>query len=141
MVRETDTLDALVGEAEVISEQTVSSSTATAQPEIVAEETKNKETQPIVSEETSESDTRVARDMNGYTLAEVSVHADESSCWSIIGENVYDLTAFVEMHPGGESKILRICGTDGTPLFEDQHGGESKPEKILAKYRVGAYRE
>lgn len=73
----------------------------------------------------------------GYTKAEVAIHASQASCWSTINGSVYDLTAFVSKHPGGESRILKICGKDGTSLFEGQHGGDSKPESMLAKYRLG----
>jgi cytochrome b involved in lipid metabolism len=76
-----------------------------------------------------------------YTKSEVAKHANSSSCWSIINGSVYDLTAYIPKHPGGESRILKICGKDGTALFEDQHGGDSKPESILAKQRLGALQQ
>jgi hypothetical protein len=75
--------------------------------------------------------------VEGYTTAEVALHASESSCWSIVNGNVYDLTSYIPKHPGGSSKIIRICGKDGSSAFEGQHGGESKPEKILASYKIG----
>ncbi len=75
----------------------------------------------------------------GYTLAEVSVHSDAASCWSIIDGNVYDLTEFIDMHPGGERNILKICGKDGTDTFMGKHGGDAKPEAALANFLVGAY--
>jgi cytochrome b involved in lipid metabolism len=78
---------------------------------------------------------------SGYTLAQVSVHGDASSCWTIIGDSVYDVTSFIGKHPGGESKILRICGKNGTGVFEAQHGGESRPESTLTQYRIGAYEQ
>ncbi len=75
-----------------------------------------------------------------FTMAEVSAHSDGTSCWSAINGGVYDLTSYIPKHPGGSSKILRICGTDGSSEFEGQHGGESRPEKILANYRIGSLR-
>ena len=74
----------------------------------------------------------------GYTSAQVAQHADTSSCWSIIGGGVYDLTSYVSRHPGGERNILKICGKDGTRSFEGQHGGDTKPEKTLASLYIGA---
>jgi|JI10StandDraft_1071094.scaffolds.fasta_scaffold46840_7 hypothetical protein len=76
---------------------------------------------------------------SGYTLAEVRLHSNASSCWSIINGSVYDLTAFVSKHPGGEKKILRICGVDGTSAYEEEHGGDSKTESILSRYFLGEY--
>ncbi len=72
----------------------------------------------------------------GITKVEVAAHANEASCWSIINGGVYDLTSYVPRHPGGKSEILAICGKDGTRLFEGQHGGDSKPERILSGFFV-----
>jgi cytochrome b involved in lipid metabolism len=75
---------------------------------------------------------------SGYTTAQVAQHAGAASCWSVVNGSVYDLTSYVSRHPGGERKILNMCGTDATASFEGQHGGESKPENILAGLRIGA---
>jgi cytochrome b involved in lipid metabolism len=74
---------------------------------------------------------------SGYTLAEVAVHNNETSCYSIINGKVYDLTPFIGKHPGGERNILRICGKDGTAAFSGQHGGEGGPEAMLQKHYLG----
>lgn len=74
----------------------------------------------------------------GYTLADVAKHNSATSCWSAIDGNVYDLTNWVNSHPGGKAAILMICGKDGSPMFDAQHGGQRKPASILAKYKVGA---
>ena len=73
----------------------------------------------------------------GYTKEEVAQHATESSCWSIVNGDVYDLTSYISKHPGGSRNILRICGKDGTSAFEGQHGGESRPERTLEGYKIG----
>jgi cytochrome b involved in lipid metabolism len=49
---------------------------------------------------------------------------------------VYDLTRWISDHPGGEQAILSICGKDGSSAFDNQHGGQSKPERILAGYEI-----
>jgi cytochrome b involved in lipid metabolism len=76
-----------------------------------------------------------------YTVSTVATHNSETSCWSIINGNVYDLTSFVGDHPGGERNILKICGKDGTSAFMGQHGGDSKPEKTLAGFLLGPLTE
>lgn len=73
----------------------------------------------------------------GYTLADVATHNSATSCWSAIDGNVYDLTSWVNSHPGGKAAILMICGKDGSPLFNSQHGGDRKPANILVKYKIG----
>ncbi|MSO29254.1 MAG: cytochrome b5 domain-containing protein [Candidatus Planktophila sp.] len=73
----------------------------------------------------------------GYTLAKVKDNASVTSCWSVINGNVYDLTKWISSHPGGESAILSLCGTDGSAAFASQHAGKSKPESRLAGYLLG----
>ena len=72
-----------------------------------------------------------------YTMEEVVKHNSKESCWSVIRGKVYDLTNWINKHPGGADKILRICGKDGTDLFVRQHGGKEKPEKILEIFKIG----
>src|SRR5690242_3032626 len=56
-----------------------------------------------------------------YTLAEVATHKNNSSCWTAINGKVYDLTSWINRHPGGPERILNICGTDATDAFNIQH--------------------
>jgi cytochrome b involved in lipid metabolism len=74
---------------------------------------------------------------NGYTLTDIAIHNSASSCWSVINRDVYDLTSWVNSHPGGKAAILMICGKDGTPLFNSQHSGQKKPANILLKFKIG----
>lgn len=74
---------------------------------------------------------------NSYTMADVAKHADASSCWSAINGNVYDLTKWVNQHPGGPRVILGLCGKDGTSGFVGQHGGQSRPETVLKGFLLG----
>lgn len=76
--------------------------------------------------------------LGSYTAAQVAAHANQSSCWSIIDSNVYDLTAWISKHPGGEGAILGLCGKDGTSAFHDQHGTKTKQANILASMKIGA---
>lgn len=73
-----------------------------------------------------------------YSLADIAKHKDQSSCWTAINGGVYDLTDWISKHPGGERGILSICGIDGSSAFNNQHGGQGRPEQILASYKIGA---
>lgn len=75
---------------------------------------------------------------SGYTLAIVATHNNASSCWTAINGNVYDVTAWINQHPGGSQPILSLCGTDGSAAFNAQHGGERRPANELAGFRIGA---
>ena len=85
------------------------------------------ETPPVASQPTN----------NGYTLAQVSEHSTESSCWTAVDGSVYDLTPFIKKHPGGKANIMKICGIDGTKAFDSQHGGDRRPENTLEDYYLG----
>ena len=75
-----------------------------------------------------------------YTLTQVATHANASSCWSIVQGNVYDLTSWINQHPGGSGAILSMCGKDGTAAFDGQHGGQRRPENELASFIIGTYK-
>lgn len=74
-----------------------------------------------------------------YTPAQVAAHSTKQSCWTSINGSVYDLTAWISQHPGGEARILSICGKDGTQAFEAQHGrpSDTEPKKRLATFKIG----
>jgi cytochrome b involved in lipid metabolism len=72
-----------------------------------------------------------------YTLADVAQHNNASSCWAAINGNVYDLTNWINQHPGGPQRILNICGTDGSAAFNNQHGGQSRPADELSQFLLG----
>ena len=73
----------------------------------------------------------------GYTMEKVKANASATSCWTVIKGNVYNLTAWINQHPGGSSSIKSLCGVDGSSAFAAQHQGESKPESRLAGYLLG----
>ncbi len=72
-----------------------------------------------------------------FTMADVATHKDASSCYTVIGGSVYDLSMWVNMHPGGKGAILSICGIDGTDRFMNKHKGGAKYMGILARYKIG----
>lgn len=72
-----------------------------------------------------------------YTMADVVEHNDASSCWSVVEGGVYDLTAWIGSHPGGEQAILGLCGVDGTGAFKGQHGDAQQQNQVLATMKIG----
>jgi uncharacterized membrane protein len=74
-----------------------------------------------------------------YNAADLKKHATAASCWSAINGNVYDLTKWINRHPGGASVIKGLCGRDGTAGFNGQHGGQPRPASELAAYKIGKF--
>ena len=75
-----------------------------------------------------------------YTLADLSKHADSSSCFAAINGNVYDFTDFLTKHPGGQHALLRFAGGDATDIFlgiHDENYLEQGSE--LGFRRVGSF--
>lgn len=70
-----------------------------------------------------------------YTLAEVASHNSASNCWMAISQNVYNVSSYTRIHPGGQ-RILEGCGTDATTLFNSigQHVGA---RAILNTFKIG----
>ena len=73
----------------------------------------------------------------GYTMAQVRANNTARSCWTAIDGFVYDLTRWINSHPGGSGAILFLCGTDGTNAFKAQHENQSRPAIRLDSYRIG----
>lgn len=44
------------------------------------------------------------------TATDVAKHNNRDSCWIIVEGQVYDVTDFLEEHPGGANIILRYAG-------------------------------
>jgi len=71
-----------------------------------------------------------------FTSEEVSRHSKFEDCWVIVEDRVYDLTSFLEHHPGGYDAILEYAGKDATEAFND-FGHSDYAEKILESYFLG----
>lgn len=64
-----------------------------------------------------------------FSREEVRSHTTEDSLWCIIDSTVYDLTDFVDAHPGGESVLRQVAGQDATTAFYNLHRHE-----VITKY-------
>ncbi|PKA57805.1 Cytochrome b5 [Apostasia shenzhenica] len=71
-----------------------------------------------------------------FTLAEVSKHSSREDCWLIINGKVYDVTKFLEDHPGGDEVLLAATGKDATDDFEDV-GHSATARAMMNEYFVG----
>jgi cytochrome b involved in lipid metabolism len=74
---------------------------------------------------------------SSYTLAQVASNSTRASCWTVVDGIVYNITAYINSHPGGASSISKICGIDGSTIFNNEHGAVSQQKNILTNYRIG----
>ncbi|OIW01226.1 hypothetical protein TanjilG_08067 [Lupinus angustifolius] len=56
------------------------------------------------------------KESKSFSKSEVSLHHKRTDCWIIIKNKVYDVTPYVEEHPGGDA-ILAHAGDDSTEGF------------------------
>ena len=84
-----------------------------------------------------------AKDLKTYTRSEVSQHKDaKDGIWITFKNGVYDITDFVEQHPGGANKIMLAAGGAVDPFWNlyQQHF-DGKVQDILRKYQIGVLSE
>ncbi|NXA92312.1 NB5R4 reductase, partial [Melanocharis versteri] len=72
--------------------------------------------------------TKSGKDLTGLkgrlvevTEDELSKHNKKEDCWICIRGFVYNVTPYMEYHPGGEDELMKAAGTDGTDLFDQVH--------------------
>ncbi|XP_075058813.1 cytochrome b5 reductase 4 isoform X4 [Mixophyes fleayi] len=55
------------------------------------------------------------------TEEELAKHNKKTDCWICIRGLVYNVTPYMEYHPGGEEELMKAAGADGTQLFDQVH--------------------
>ncbi|XP_034998691.1 cytochrome b5 [Hippoglossus stenolepis] len=69
-----------------------------------------------------------------FRLSEIQEQNSFKSTWIIIQHKVYDVTKFLEEHPGGEEVLREQAGGDATESFEDI--GHSSDAREMASSMV-----
>ncbi|KAL1749053.1 FMN-dependent dehydrogenase-domain-containing protein [Schizophyllum fasciatum] len=72
-----------------------------------------------------------------YTLEQVSEHKTKNSCWVIINDYVYDVTEFLQEHPGGPAIILKYAGHDATQVYEPIHPRDALEKNLPPSKHLG----
>ena len=67
---------------------------------------------------------------------ELGRHATRDDCWIALRGRVYNLTGYVDYHPGGEKILEQTYGKDATALFDKYHKYVNG-EYIMAATQVG----
>lgn len=74
---------------------------------------------------------RVTKDM-------LKSHRADDDCWTAIRGVVYNITPYLDFHPGGRAELLKVAGKDGTLLFDKYHLWVNA-ERMLEGCAVGRY--
>ncbi|KAJ4723362.1 Cytochrome b5 [Melia azedarach] len=78
----------------------------------------------------------MASETKTYTLEEVTKHDKAQDCWIIISNKVYDVTSFIDQHPGGRGALIYVAGTDATENFE-QVGHSEDAKGGMSHFYIG----
>ncbi|XP_070492077.1 cytochrome b5 reductase 4 [Chironomus tepperi] len=70
------------------------------------------------------------------SLEELKRHDQVDDCWMAIRGKVYNVTRYMEYHPGGSEQLIRGAGKDATNLFDEYHAWVNI-EQLLAKCYIG----
>lgn len=74
-----------------------------------------------------------------FTRADVEAHDSTDDCYVTLGDNVYDVTDFLESHPGGPELITDWAGKDIESILKDEisHTHTESAYEILEESLVG----
>ncbi|SNX85357.1 probable SCS7 - required for hydroxylation of ceramide [Melanopsichium pennsylvanicum] len=77
--------------------------------------------------------------MQLFSTDDVSKHNTSVSCWVIHQGKVYDVTNFVQDHPGGDDLILRYAGKDMGDIMDDpqEHSHSDSAYELLQEHIIG----
>jgi len=79
----------------------------------------------------------IAADIKTISLEEVRKHDTYTDCWTVVGDQVFDVTSFINRHPAGSPAIKEMCGKNASEDFLGEHSGQKEPEMWLEKLRIG----
>ncbi|KAL5724837.1 Cytochrome b5 isoform A [Ranunculus cassubicifolius] len=71
-----------------------------------------------------------------YSMKEAAEHNKKDDCWIVVDGKVYDVSDYLDEHPGGDDVLLTATGRDATEDFED--AGHSKDAiKLMEEFCIG----
>jgi cytochrome b involved in lipid metabolism len=71
-----------------------------------------------------------------YTWDEVRQHTSPGDLWLVIDKKVYDVSRWMDEHPGGPEILLQEAGKDATNAFAEI-GHSLYAEGLLKDYYIG----
>jgi 4-hydroxysphinganine ceramide fatty acyl 2-hydroxylase len=74
-----------------------------------------------------------------YTTEDVESHKSSSNCWVTRRGKVYDVSAFLPDHPGGDDFILKFAGQDIEKVMKspEEHDHSDSAYEMMEEYIIG----
>jgi len=70
------------------------------------------------------------------SIAEIAKHSSKKDAWFAIHGKAYNVTDFLNEHPGGDEVLMERAGKDATVAF-DEIGHSPDAHETMTKYYVG----
>ena len=73
-------------------------------------------------------------------MIELAKHNTRNNCWLLINNKVYDVSSYIDAHPGAASTIIPVCGKEATRAFDTKNQGSphsSYADSLLNGYLLG----
>lgn len=70
------------------------------------------------------------------TEDQLKMHKTKEDCWTCINGKVFNITPYIDFHPGGVNEIMKCAGRDGTVLFNKYHSWVNA-DRMLEKCLIG----
>jgi len=71
-----------------------------------------------------------------YSWEDIKKHATREDLWFVIEGKVYNVTSFLDDHPGGDEVLKDVAGTDATQEFKNVSHSKDALE-MLKLYEIG----
>ena len=68
---------------------------------------------------------------------ELKRHNSKTECWIAVHSKVYDITNYLQLHPGGPAIILRHAGKDATAAYDEVHAPSIIEETLAPNQQMG----
>jgi len=82
-----------------------------------------------------------AKELKEFKVSEVASHKTaDDGMYIIIDNNVFDVTGFVDEHPGGAKILKRVAGKDASKQFWKYHN-EGVLKKFTPRLQIGTIKE
>lgn len=77
-----------------------------------------------------------------YSFKEIAKHNKSDDCWIILGSKVYNVTSFLNDHPGGSEILMEHAGNNATDGFiEAGHVSNYSIIQMMKDFLIGVVSE
>lgn len=91
----------------------------------------------IREKEVANTSTSASPGKNTYTWQDVAKHNTAEDCWVSLNGKVYNITNWMDSHPGGKEILQLVAGRDISIAFDCYHPFTNKAREVLPKFEIG----